>query len=331
MLLRVQHETKLSYTNDVAETVFEVRMGPPSEEDQTCLGYRLRIAPSSPVTVYQDGFGNRVDLFNLYTPYRELLIRASSVVRTHRTPGAPKLAEVAFEPESEEFQAVDAVEYRMPSKLVGRSPELSAFVESIPPPRGSLLDVVEQLMAATRSRLIYEKKVTTARTPVGEALALDRGVCQDFAHLFLGACRGFGLPARYVSGYIHEPGEIATHAWCQVWAGRNGWVDVDPTRGEVVGDDYVRLALGRDYLDVPPNRGIYRGQADETITVAVKVEPISRMPSDWGEWSEGSEAPWSAASWIQSERQAQRGRMNQMQSQSQALFRQQQSQQQQPG
>lgn len=329
MLLRVQHETKLTYTNDVAETVFEVRMGPPSEEDQTCLGYRLRITPSSPVTVYQDGFGNRVDLFNVYTPYRELIIRASSVVRTHRPPGGPKLAEVDFDPESDEFQAVEAVEYRLPSKLVGGSPELTAFVESIPTPRGTLLDVVQQLMAATRSRLAYEKKVTSARTPVGEALTLGSGVCQDFAHLFLGACRGFGLPARYVSGYIHEPGEIATHAWCQVWAGRNGWVDVDPTRGEIVGDDYVRLALGRDYLDVPPNRGIYRGQADETINVAVKVEPIPRMPSDWGEWSEGSEAPWSAASWIQSERQSQRGRLNQMQSQHQSLFRQQQSQQQQ--
>ncbi|WP_165072382.1 transglutaminase family protein [Paludisphaera rhizosphaerae] len=329
MLLRVQHETKLTYSNDVAETVFEVRMGPPSEEDQTCLGYRLRITPASPVTVYQDGFGNRVDLFNLYAPYRELLIRATSVVRTHRTAGGPRLAEVPFEPEAEEFQAIEALEYRLPTSLVGRSAELTSFVESIPQPSGSLLEVVEQLMSATRSRLIYEKKVTSARTPVDEALALGRGVCQDFAHLFLGACRGFGLPARYVSGYIHEPGEIATHAWCQVWAGRNGWVDVDPTRGEIVGDDYVRIALGRDYLDVPPNRGIYRGQSDETINVAVKVENIQRMPSDWGEWSEGSDAPWSAASWIQSERQHQRGRLSQMLSQSQATFRQQQSQQQQ--
>lgn len=326
MLLRVQHETKLTYSNDVSETVFEVRMAPPSEDDQTCLGYRLRITPSAPVTVYQDGFANRVDLFNLYRPYRELLIRATSVVRTHRAAGEPKLAEVPFDPESDEFQAVDALEYRLPSKLVERGPELVAFLESFPPPSGSLLDVVNQLMNATRSRLVYENKVTSARTPVGEALALGRGVCQDFAHLFLGACRGVGLAARYVSGYIHEPGEIATHAWCQVWAGRNGWVDVDPTRGHIVGDDYVRIALGRDYLDVPPNRGIYRGLAEESINVAVKVEPISRVPNDWGEWSEGSDAPWSAATWIQAGRQSPRGRTSQMQSQSN--FRQQQGQQQ---
>ena len=121
--------------------------------------------------------------------------------------------------------------------------------------------------------------MTTARTPVSEALALGRGVCQDFAHLFLGACRGLGLPARYVSGYVNHPGEIATHAWCQVWAGdRVGWVDVDPTRGEFVADDYVVTAVGRDYSDVPPNRGLWKGRAEETITVSVKVEPVDRVP-----------------------------------------------------
>jgi len=325
MLLRVQHETKLSYTHNVSETVFEVRMAPPSDDDQTCLDYRLRINPSAPVTVYHDGFGNRVDLFNIFTPYRELLMRSTSVVRTHRAPGGPKLAEVAFEPEKDEFQAVEALDSRTHSALVGPGPEMSRFLDSLPDTRGSMLEVVQRLIHATRSRLVYEKKVTSARTPVDEALRLGRGVCQDFAHLFIGACRGVGLPARYVSGYIHEPGEIATHAWCQVWAGRNGWVDVDPTRGVIVDDDYVKIGLGRDYLDVPPNRGIWRGQADEAIGVVVKVEPMQRVPTDWTESSDG-QAPWSAASWIQSERQSQRLRPAQMQA---AGYRQQQSQQQQ--
>ena len=153
-----------------------------------------------------------------------------------------------------------------------------------------------------RSRLVYEKKVTTARTPVGEALRLGRGVCQDFAHLFLAACRGIGLPARYVSGYIHQPGEVATHAWCQVWAGRSGWVDVDPTHGTFVGDDYIKIAIGRDYSDVPPNRGVWKGRADETIAVSVKVEPIDRVPPDWSEWS-SHPGPLVRRSWIQSQRQ----------------------------
>ncbi len=89
MLLRIQHETKLSYSDAVTETVFEVRMSPPSDEDQTNLGYSLRITPSAPVTIYRDGFGNRVDLFNTLSSYRELIIRATSIVRTHRA-GTPE-------------------------------------------------------------------------------------------------------------------------------------------------------------------------------------------------------------------------------------------------
>ena len=91
MLLRIQHETKLSYSDPVTETVFEVRMAPPSDEDQTNLGYRLRIVPSAPVTIYRDGFGNRVDLFNILTAYSELIIRATSIVRTHRG-ASPEIA-----------------------------------------------------------------------------------------------------------------------------------------------------------------------------------------------------------------------------------------------
>ncbi len=324
MLLRVQHETKLSYSEPISETVFEVRMAPPSDEDQTNLGYHLRTAPSVPVTIYRDGFGNRVDLFNILTTYQELMIRATSIVRTHRG-AAPeeRMAGVECDLEHDDFRVAATVEYLQPSPLVKGCPELTEFLAALPRPEGLLLDVLRQLSATVRSRLVYEKKVTTARTPVGEALRLGRGVCQDFAHLFLGACRGIGLPARYVSGYIHQPGEVATHAWCQVWAGRGGWVDVDPTHGIFPGDDHVKIAIGRDYSDVPPNRGVWKGRARETISVSVKVDPIDRVPAGWTEWST-TEAPWSTTSWLQSQRQDQRIKLN-----NQLAYRQQQGQQQQ--
>jgi transglutaminase-like putative cysteine protease len=122
MLLRVQHETKLSYSEPVSETVFDVRMAPPSDEDQTNLGYRLRIVPSAPVTIYRDGFGNRVDLFNIITPYSELIIRATSIVRTHRG-AAPesRLEETSCEAFFAEPMAIDALEYLQPSPLVSSS------------------------------------------------------------------------------------------------------------------------------------------------------------------------------------------------------------------
>ncbi len=328
MLLRIQHETKLNYTEPVCETVFEVRMAPPSDEDQTNLGYRLRIVPQAPVTAYRDGFGNRVDLFNILTPYRELTVRTTAIVRTHRRSGQARLAEVPWNDRT--ATSAEVLEYLQPSRLVARCPELDEFLETIPEPSGSMLDAVESLLEAVRDRLRYEKTVTTAKTPVGEALALGRGVCQDFAHLFLGACRGLGLPARYVSGYIHGPGELATHAWAQVWLGPNGWVDIDPTRGEFLNDDYVLTAVGRDYADIPPNRGVWRGLAEETMTVSVQVEPIDRVPFDWGEW--GAQAPWSGVSWTQTQSQSQS--QSQRQGRRVAMgarsgWRQQQSQQQQ--
>jgi transglutaminase-like putative cysteine protease len=326
MLLRVLHETKLNYTEPVSETVFEVRMAPPSDEDQTNLGYHLRTIPSVPVTIYRDGLGNRVDLFNILTPYQELVIRATSIVRMHRDgSGLARMERVAFEPERDEFRTASTIEYLQHSPMVPRSPELDAFLADLPPREGSLAEVIVGLMDAVRSRLVYEKRVTTARTPVGEALRLGRGVCQDFSHLFLAACRGIGIPARYVSGYIHQPGEVATHAWCQVWAGHGGWVDVDPTHGTFPANDHVRIGIGRDYSDVPPNRGVWKGRARETIAVSVKVEAIDRVPADWGEWSH-TQAPWSSSAWLLSQRQGQRLRPG-----SPSAFRQQQGQQQQAG
>src|SRR4051794_6163590 len=185
MLLRIQHETKLRYSDSVAETVFEVRMSPQSDDDQTNLGYRLRINPTAPVTSFRDGFGNRVDLFNIMTPYQELVIQTTTLMRTHRRFGEARLEEADLET-SDGDAALEALEYLQPSTLVNRCPDLDDFVASLPRPEGprALAGLVQPVMDAVRTRLKYENKVTTARTPVCEALALGRGVCQDFAHLF---------------------------------------------------------------------------------------------------------------------------------------------------
>jgi transglutaminase-like putative cysteine protease len=243
-------------------------------------------------------------------------------MRTHRRPGETRLADA--NPGGDGATTLEALEYLQPSALVNRCDDLDAFVASLPRPHSGqpLAESVAQVLEAVCARMKYEKKVTTARTPLSEALALGRGVCQDFAHLFLGACRGIGLPARYVSGYLCGPGELATHAWCQLWGGRIGWVDVDPTRGIFADDNYVVTAVGRDFLDVPPNRGVWKGLADEVITVAVKVEPTERMPPDWAEWN--TQASWAANPWTHSQRYDRRH--NPL---SKSLYRQQQSQQQQ--
>jgi transglutaminase-like putative cysteine protease len=314
MLYCIEHETRLTYTEPVTESVIELRMAPTSSEDQTVLAYRLRTAPAAPVTCYRDGFGNRTELFNLIPPHREVVVRATSYVRVHRRPGHERLLAAGDKP-----APAEALEFLLPSPLVGDGPEVVAFLAELPPLRGPLAGRVEALVEAVRGRLKYEKKVTDARTPVGEALALGRGVCQDFAHLFLAAARGRGVPARYVSGYVHQPGEVETHAWCQVWGGPAvGWVDVDPTHGDWAGDGHVVTAVGRDFSDVPPNRGVWRGAADEAIAVSVSVRPVERVPPellDAGGPTWNSPAP------------ARNGRPQQQRPA--GLFRQQQSQQQQ--
>jgi transglutaminase-like putative cysteine protease len=282
MLLCIEHETKLRYSAPVAEHVFELRMAPLPDEEQTTLGYRLRVAPTAPFTSFRDGYGNRVDLVTINQSCQEVLVRATSYVRTQRRPGAARLEGIAW-PQREAMD-VNALEYLQNSPLVGPGPELASFLSELPPLGDSIAEGVQGLLKAVRARLIYEKKVTSARTPVAEVLTLGRGVCQDFAHLYLAGCRGRGLPARYVSGYIHQPGEIATHAWVQVWGGTLvGWVDVDPTHDRYATDDYVVTAVGRDFSDVPPNRGVWKGRAEETISVLVTVKAVTRLPADWME------------------------------------------------
>ena len=321
MLLRIDHETTLSYSEPATESVVEVRVTPPSTRDQTVLGQRLQVAPAVPLTAFRDGFGNRADLFTVFAPHRRITVSASCCVRVERRPGSGRLAEVpwsarpAVEPE--------AVEFLRPSSLAGPSAELHEFLSALPPPAGSVANVVEGLMRAVRSRLEYRKEVTNANTPVAESLALGRGVCQDFAHLLLAAARGVGLPARYISGYVNEPGEIATHAWCQIWGGpAAGWVDVDPTRGLWVCNDHVVTAVGRDFSDVPPNRGVWKGgRAEETIGVVVSVRPVEEVPA---ELTEPPPAPWVARAGrgggAPSPQQARRGTMRQQQSQQQQTW-----------
>jgi transglutaminase-like putative cysteine protease len=323
MLLRIDHETRLTYSAAVTESVIEVRTAPPSQDDQTVLGYKLRVTPPAPVTRYRDGFGNTVELFNLLAPHKEVVIRAAACVRVHRGPAADAPAAVPWTPDL--GRHVDALEWLRPSPQVDFAPAVREFAAAVPMDGcATVRDAAEAVMNAVRGRLVYEKQVTEAHTRTSETLELGRGVCQDFAHLYLAAARLRGLPARYVSGYIHQPGEIATHAWVQVWAGPEvGWANLDPTHGMWVGADHVVTAVGRCFSDVPPNRGVWKGDAAESIAVTVNVQPVDKVPAYL---AEPADAPaWTALAAMNGG--GRNGRLNQ-QARGRA-FRQQQSQQQQ--
>jgi transglutaminase-like putative cysteine protease len=140
-------------------------------------------------------------------------------------------------------------------------------------------EAVPALSEEIGGRFRYEGEVTSASSPISDLLREGGGVCQDFAHLLIASCRFLGFAARYVSGYVmpaNGADATASHAWCEVYDPGRGWLGVDPTHGEKAGERHVIMGVGRDYHDVPPNRGIFRGQADETMHVRVELKPITR-------------------------------------------------------
>ena len=287
MLLKITHKTRLDYTCEVEGTIFEARMAPRSDDDQTTHWYQLTSTPNAPLTSYRDGDGNRVDLFNIFNPYTSLTVQADSYVRTHRRDSSARLKDETTFVKSGDVIGLELREFLKPSALILNGEKLRQFADSIYWPDWETgTGRAQRLMDALGGRLNYESAVTHAWSSVEEVLSLNVGVCQDFAHVLIGLARLKGLPARYVSGYINQPGQIATHAWAQVWFGpRAGWIDMDPTRGIFATDDHVTVAFGRDYSDVPPNRGLWVGNAVESIDVIVEISQVDRLPADISDFS----------------------------------------------
>ncbi|MEZ6143176.1 MAG: transglutaminase family protein [Zavarzinella sp.] len=326
MFYRIDHETKLTYTGPVTDSVIELRMTPPSTSEQTLMGHRVRLVPSVLTTGYADGFGNRVTIFNMGAPMQELTIMASSCVQLHQRTYDALLDAIPW-PNPDLRDEVGA-EFIRPSQLAQPCPELEQFLAQLPKSMTTLQQVSEAITELIHQEIEYVKEATTSNTSMAEALRLKKGVCQDFTHIFLGAARSLGIPARYVSGYINQPGEIATHAWCQLWCGQaTGWVDVDPTHRELNKYEHILTATGRDFMDVPPNRGVWRGaDVEEKISVQVTVQQVDRLPPDLTDAT--APVTWSQPQIVQNNLSPQFERML-LQQFRREIVRQQQSQQQQ--
>src|SRR5258708_6958678 len=266
MWLGVEHRTVFAYDEPIAEAYTELRLRPQDDGGQRCSSFLLTAEPPDVnVQQYVDPFGNTVHNFDVLEPHDRLTLVATSGVFTPEgfidTPGA--------------LSVLEQHDYRTPTVyspwLTGRMSELEGL-------NGNTADVAgraRSLMNAVSSRLVYERGVTDVQTTADEVIALGRGVCQDFAHVLIAACRTVGIPARYVSGYLYdaeaEAGHAASHAWVDVFSEDRGWLSFDPTHDREQNDHYVRVAVGRDYSDVPPTRGVYRGNATEELAVSVRV------------------------------------------------------------
>jgi transglutaminase-like putative cysteine protease len=294
MLLHVIHETAYDYAPKVKTAQHMAHLRPVHNSRQQLLRHSLAVSPEpAQMTEAIDVYGNTRAFFSLQSAHDELKVVADSVVSTS-APALPT-STITWDEARERMRyhrGADydpASEFLFPSPYVPRHDEFLAYARPSFAPGRELVEAARDLMARIHTDFTYESEATDVSTPALEALAMRKGVCQDFAHIMLACLRSLGLPARYVSGYmLTEPppgqprlvGSDASHAWVSVYVpgddGDSMWADLDPTNNRAPGEDYVTLALGRDYSDVSPMRGVIHGGANHTLHVAVTVTPLEQ-------------------------------------------------------
>ena len=287
MLLKLTHQTDLKYSSLISESVMELRVAPRQDMDQHRLSFDLAIGPPTSVTSYFDWLGNTVHAFTVSPLHKEIKIVATSVVETDRPRTEPeRFLDVWPIPTDTKGMGYEFYDYLQFGGPVIDSPLLRELANELSPQQGgSLGELALRMLYLIDDKFQYRQGVTTAASPITEVLEHRKGVCQDFTHLMIGLSRALGIPARYVSGLVHPDaqrfrGFSQTHAWCELYFPSAGWIGFDPTNRCIVGGNFVKVAYGRDYRDVPPNRGVYRGKAAESIEVRVSSEPLPAIPPE---------------------------------------------------
>ena len=302
MLLQVTHETRYHYHPTVDNALHVAYLQPRSHAGQNLLSHTLGVQPlPAQQRAQPDVFGNVRSLFALQSPHDTLSVVARSLVstRAHPLPAHPLAWEQARERlryrAGARFDA--ASEFVFASPYVPRQDAFAAYAQASFRPGAPVLEVARDLMQRIHTDFTYESQSTQVNTPALQALAQRKGVCQDFAHIMLACLRSMGLAARYVSGYLltEAPpgaekllGSDASHAWVSVYVADlpegARWCDFDPTNNRwgwhAPGVDYVTLAVGRDFGDVSPLRGVIQGGARHTLSVGVTVLAIDENPVD---------------------------------------------------
>jgi len=276
--LRVRHETSFFYDSEVVASYNEVRMTPISDQHQNTLHTRLDLRPAAAAFRYRDYWGTEVSAFDVNVPHRELHVVATSLIDAWEYPeptgagGWRQLTEPAVRDQQTEFlrhtprtEPNDELGGLVRDVVRGDSPDAAARAAS-----GFVHDQIE-----------YVPGATGVHTSVTDVWLERKGVCQDIAHLTIAMLRTAGIPARYVSGYLHPRPEAAagepvigqSHAWVEWWDG--GWRSYDPTNAIPAGPQHVVVARGREYADVAPFKGLYSGDADSQLDVSVEITRLS--------------------------------------------------------
>jgi transglutaminase-like putative cysteine protease len=287
---RVTHRTTYSYEELVSICHNELRLEPRQTERQRRVSTALRIEPMPRATMAElDYYGNPTHFFTVEEPHHRMVLVADSELELEapcaEPPQTPPWRELRERLRRDRSAAgLGAFEMVFASPLVPVVDEFAAYAAPFFPSGAEILPCVLELTHRIHTDFAYRPGATSVTTPVRDVLATREGVCQDFAHVALACLRALGLPARYVSGYLHTRpaegrerlvGADASHAWVSVYCGDAGWLDVDPTNDLLVSDQHLTLAWGRDYGDVPPIKGVILGSGGHTVEVGVDVAALS--------------------------------------------------------
>jgi transglutaminase-like putative cysteine protease len=286
LIYSVRHTTTFRYEPAVRESLMEVRLQPRSDGEQRCLSFKLDVEPAASIMQYRDFTGNTVHHFGIAGSHTQVKVTAQSAVEVQSV-APPRAAN------SGEWADLDALvsgddhwEMLLPSHFAHSSAPLEQLAKDLGGERRmNPLALLTELNEAIYQLFAYVPNSTKVDSPIEEALQTRQGVCQDFAHIMIALVRRVRIPCRYVSGYMFHRDETendrslegASHAWVEALVPGLGWVAFDPTNNLVGGDRHIRVAIGRDYADVPPTRGVYKGEAQSELSVAVTVSPADTV------------------------------------------------------
>lgn len=291
MKLHVHHRTHFSYKLPVRDSLNEVRLQPAVTPNQQVESFSLKISPFAQPKHQTDFYHNHVHRFDVLAPHTDLDVDASSVVITSAPPDPVDGLPVPLDEMGRCMDLADCYDFLQPSTYVTVDANIAAVASDLTRHCTDAWSAVLTLLRFIHEEFKYQPAVTNVHTKMTEALRLRQGVCQDFAHVVIGFCRALKIPARYVSGYLYNgaadqlKGAQASHAWLEVFLPGHDWIGIDPTNHTQTGERHVKIATGRDYSDVSPIRGTYRGTGERTLHVDVLVTrldsadgPLSPLP-----------------------------------------------------
>jgi len=278
--LQVSHSTLFEYASPVVDSVNTLHLEPRTFPFQRTISSTIRILPTTRIRRFSDWYQNITHHFEIIKPHQRLEVH--SRLRVHNLPLV--IPERSLAAKKEDLADASTRErtwsFLQDSTLVTHHSEIWRLAIDLSHGIRSLHEQALVFMRWIHQNFHYQPGATMANTPLEQAFAIRAGVCQDFTHMMIALCRAIQLPARYASGYLYNGpsdllvGSQASHAWCEVYLPYVGWIGYDPTNATLADERYIKIAVGRDYEDVAPVKGTYRGTSLSAMTVKVMVEKI---------------------------------------------------------